>query len=202
MLKQATACKHIYGFDLSDAFLKLAHKHYPVYNFFKHDVTAVPFPVHADIIYARFLLSHLKDTVTNVNNWAGELTNGGMLCIEELEDIFTDIGVFKEYLRANRGLIASQGAELYIGKTLGKAKYKSNVVYNDSVLLPVLNRQAAAWFYPNTITIWEQEDYIKGKLRDSERKAICEELENILAKKNNKSDIAWKMRRIVINRGE
>ena len=57
MLKQATACKEIYGFDVSDTFLELAKKQYPEYNFIRHDVTSIPFPVNADVIYARFLLS-------------------------------------------------------------------------------------------------------------------------------------------------
>jgi trans-aconitate 2-methyltransferase len=202
MLKQTTLCRHIYGLDLSDDFLKLAQKRYPAYHFLKHDVTAVPFPVHADIIYARFLLSHLKDAVSTIDNWAGELNSGGILLVEEVEDIFTEVGVFKEYLRVNSGLIASQGAELFIGKRLGQAVYKNHVVHNESVLRPVLNRQAAAWFYPNTITIWEKEEYIRNTLTHGKRKNISAELKKIMEGKNNTSDITWKMRRVVIRKGK
>ncbi|MBN1798597.1 MAG: class I SAM-dependent methyltransferase [Spirochaetales bacterium] len=200
MLEQSTLCRRIYGFDLSDDFLKLARKRFPTYHFFKHDVTVVPFPVRADIIYARFLLSHLKNAVSTVDNWAGELNNGGILFVEEVEDIFTDVGVFKDYLHANCGLIDSQGAELFIGKTLGKAAYKNYVMHNESVLLPVLNRQAADWFYPNTITIWESEDFIRNTLTPSKRKKISAELKKIMTGKNHKSDITWKMRRVVIRK--
>jgi trans-aconitate 2-methyltransferase len=198
MLREATACKQIYGFDLSDAFLESARQHYPDYNFIKHDVTSFPFSVHADIMYTRFVLAHLKNTVTLVDKWAEELNAGGMLFIEEVEDIFTDLDVFKEYLEANRGLIASQGAELYIGKTLGKARYKNNVVHNKSILLPVLNRQAATWFFLNTITIWEQEDYIKETYAADRRRVISAKLKKIMESKKNNSNISWKMRRIVI----
>jgi len=198
MLKQATNSKDTYGLDLSNSFLKLARKQYPEYTFLKHNVTVVPFPVNADIIYTRFLLSHLNKIVTTIDNWAGELNEDGILCIEEVEDIFTDITVFKEYLEANKGLIANQGAKLYIGKTLGNARYKNKVIYNKSVLLPVSNYQAASWFYPNTINIWKKEKFIKKLFNKNKRNAISIKLKNIMMNKNNNSDITWKMRRIVL----
>jgi trans-aconitate 2-methyltransferase len=202
MLKKATGCSQIYGFDLSDDFLGLARKQYPAYNFIRHDVTIVPFPVRAQVMYARFVLSHLKDTTAIVNAWTRELTDGGLLFIEELEDIFTHVGVFKEYLEANRGLVASQGANLFIGKTLGQGRYENTVVYNDCSVFPVLNRQAAAWFYPNTVTVWEKENYIKNNFTPARRKAISAELKSIMESKNKQSAITWRMRRMIMSRGE
>jgi trans-aconitate 2-methyltransferase len=200
MLKQATGCKHVYGFDLSDFFLKQAGTRYPAYHFIKHDVTDTPFPINADIIYTRFLLSHLKNAVKIVDNWTAELPAGGLLFLDEVEDVLTEVNVFKKYLAANCGLIASQGAELYIGKTIGQAAYAGNVVCNESALLPVLDKHAAAWFYPNTITIWEKEEYIRKQLTQGEREDISCKLEKIMTSKSNNSRIIWKMRRVVIRK--
>jgi trans-aconitate 2-methyltransferase len=201
MLKQATGCNRVYGLDRSEEFLALAGKQYPGLTFISHDITKVPFPVHADIGYTRFVLAHLKDVVKIINNWAGELQGGGLLFIEEVEDIFTDVPVFNAYLSANRGLVASQGARLYVGELLGTAKYEHDVVYNESVLLPVPDHRAASWFFPNTVSIWKQEEYIKNNLSEADCKNISGELERIMNDKNeNESRITWKMRRLVVRK--
>jgi trans-aconitate 2-methyltransferase len=82
MVKQAAVCREIYGFDRSDDFLELARARYPTYHFMKHDVTTIPFPIHADIIYARFLLSHLKNAEAIVGKRAAELRPGGLLFVK------------------------------------------------------------------------------------------------------------------------
>jgi trans-aconitate 2-methyltransferase len=200
MVKTATGCREIYGFDVSDEFLAMAAERHPDYMFIHHDITCTPFPVHPEAAYSRFILSHLEDPVSIINTWAGELCKKGLLFVEELEDIHTEIEVFKTYLEANRGLVASQGAELYVGKTIGAGTYNHEVLYNESVLLPVLNRRAASWFYPNTVSIWKHEDYIIHNFGPGERERISGELRRMILGNDGKSGITWKMRRMVIRR--
>ena len=64
--------------------------------------------------------------------------------------------------------------------------------------MPVYDWQAASWFYPNTISIWEKEDYIKNKISEQEHKKISEELCDIMSEKSNISHITWKMKKIII----
>jgi len=200
MLKKATGCREIFGFDVSEEFLALAAKRHPEYNFIRHDITCAPFPVHPQVAYSRFILSHLADSVSVINGWSGELGEKGLLFIEELEDIHTEIPVFNAYLSANRGLIALQGAELYVGKIIGAGRYDHEVLYNESVLLPVLNRRAASWFYPNTVSIWECENYITHSLSPRERQQISGELRRIILGNDHRSGITWEMRRMVIRK--
>ena len=61
MLYEATKCKNIYGFDFSDSFICYAKKYFNHIKFYNHDITIVPFPVKADIIYVRFVLSHMNN---------------------------------------------------------------------------------------------------------------------------------------------
>jgi hypothetical protein len=51
------------------------------------------------------------------------------------------------------GIVATQGACLYVGKVLGAAEHEADALVNESVVLPVTNCQAASWFLPNTQTI-------------------------------------------------
>jgi trans-aconitate methyltransferase len=96
MLARASRSQRVCGMDNSTAFLDMARTRYPHYQFIHHDVTVTPFPVRVDVAYVRFVLSHLTGPASLVNRWLGELTPGGVLFIEELEEIRTTVGVFRQ----------------------------------------------------------------------------------------------------------
>ena len=200
MLSRATHCPSVYGLDTSANFLKIATTRFGHCTFIEHDVTKFPFPVQAEVIYVRFLLSHLKDIVELVNQWTQELTESGILIIEELEDIDTRIEVFKKYEQINAGLIASQGGFLYAGNLLAGGDYNAEVLYNKYISIPVANYQAATWFYPNTISIWEKEQYVLDNLTKKQRKEISEEIFRIQESNDDSVDSTWKIRRLVLKR--
>ena len=200
MLYQATHCPQVYGFDTSANFLERASARFKLCTFIEHDVTQLPFPVQAEFIYVRFLLSHLRGVVALVNLWITQLLENGILIIEELEGVDTEVNVFNEYLRINCGLIESQGAALYVGNTLGSCTYNATVLYNECVTIPVANCQAATWFYPNTITIWEKEEFVHDKLTKQQRKDISSEILKIKESKDTSEDSIWKIRRLILKR--
>lgn len=202
MIYRTLKCKKVYGFDNSKEMLEYAKKQFPHCEFISQNVKYFPFPFKSDFMYARSLLSHLKNAVDLVNKWVKELKKGGLLFIEELEDIHTDVDVFKKYICINRDLISSAGAVLYVGKILSNGNYKAEVLYNDKISLPVNNSTAASWFHPNTITIWEKEKYILSKVSLKERKRISNELLQILQNKDENSNITWYMRRILLEKAD
>jgi hypothetical protein len=69
---------------------------------------------------------------------------------------------------------------------------------NESVVLPVTNCQAASWFLPNTQTIWNENEYVLEQLRPKERDAIGRELDRLKTTKDSRSDITWRLRRLVL----
>ena len=143
----ASISEKAYGLDTSDNFLKLASAKFKACEFIKYNVTVTPFPVRADLIYARFLLSHLKDPVGLINRWVMGLNPGGILFVEETEAVESELPLFQKYLEVNRRLVASQGTELFIGSALGEGKYQGDLRLNDCRELPVPDRTAAVWFY-------------------------------------------------------
>ena len=200
MLSQATECPHVYGVDKSDTFLKLATSRFKHCNFIKHDITTTPLPVRADIMYVRFLLSHLKDVVELVNRWIPELQDNGILFIEELEDITTDVKVFQKYIKINDGLIASQGAHLYVGTTLANGRYNADILCNSCLTIPVANYLAATWFLPNTLTIWKEEQYVLDRVSQAEREEISTTILQIKESGDAREGSTWKIRRLVLKR--
>jgi hypothetical protein len=143
-------------------------------------------------------LSHLPDVKTILQHWLTRLNKGGILFIDELEGIKTEIPVFRKYLDTNRDLIASQHSDLYIGNRLDAITRDFNRIENRSDIIPVPDFLAARWFYPNTITIWKEDDFIKNRIPDRERISISDQLLQMSDEKVNSSSITWKMKRILI----
>jgi trans-aconitate 2-methyltransferase len=200
MLKRALGSEDVTGLDISDNFLSLAKTRCPDLKFIKHDITNPPFPVSAQTAYARFILSHMKNPVKLIDMWANELDNDGLLFVDEVEDIYTDTEVFKEYLKLNTELVASQGTDLFVGGIIAKGNYEYEVLCNETVKLPAPEYQAASWFYPNTVSIWAKDKFMKKRLNNKDRIRISEELKKIMESGKNDGNTFWIMRRIVLSK--
>ena len=200
MLSSAVDCPDAYGMDISSKFIMMAAERFPLCTFIEHDVTKPPFPVRAEVMYVRFLLSHLHHVVDLVNVWTSQLKPGGRLLIEELERVDTEVPIFEEYLAVNEGLVASKGASLYVGGLLADGEYDAGILYNECVELPVPNHTVATWFLPNTLTVWEEEPYVLEKVSPDRRRAISGEILRIKESGDKRVANTWKMRRLVLQK--
>lgn len=200
MLHHAARAHETYGLDRSSEFLDRARAHYPHCRFLEHDVTVLPFPVAADVMYVRFVLSHLLDPVGMVNSWMTQLAEGGILVIEEVEAIDTEIEVFRRYLATSDALVASQGARLFVGQELADGVYDADVMLNDCAILPVPDSQAAEWFLPNTRTVWRESACVASLMSISDIEGLSGELLRLMNSGQQRSHITWHMRRLVLKR--
>jgi SAM-dependent methyltransferase len=200
MLAAAANCQKTYGLDRSREFLDIATQRFAHCTFLEHDVTQVPFPVTADVMYARFVLCHLREPLKLVARWITQLNSGGFLFVDEIDTVETNLEVFKTYLAMAEGIIATQGACLYVGNALEAADYEADALVNESVVRPVTNCQAASWFLPNTQTIWNENEYVLGHLSPKERDAIGSELDRLKTTRDSRSDITWRLRRLVLKK--
>lgn len=202
MLSEAISSGDVTGLDISENFIKRAKEMFPALHFIKHDITVTPFPVAADIAYGRFILSHLKNPVPLINLWVTQLHGNGLLCIDELEDIYTKTEVFKKYLKINTGLVAGQGADLFVGRILGAGEYQYRVLCNESKKLAVPEWRAASWFYPNTVSIWKNDGYVTSRVTEEERMEIADNMKHIMDSRVNDGNTHWIMRRMVFQKGQ
>lgn len=200
MVARATNCAEIYGLDNAVGFLQMAAAQFPDYTFLYHDITQIPFPVQADVIYVRFVLSHLSDVVQTVNRWVSALKPNGLLFVDEVEAVESEITVFQQYLATNAGMIATQGANLWVGATLAEGTYEADVVSSTCDVIAVANFQAATWFLPNTQTVWRTDRYIRAQLSHEEQQAISAEMAHIKESGDERLQNTWKMRRLVLCR--
>jgi trans-aconitate 2-methyltransferase len=200
MLSSAVDCPEVRGMDISSQFLRMAAERFPHCTFVEHDVTKTPFPLQPAVMYVRFLLSHLRDVVDLVNRWTAQLPEGGRLLVDELESIETEVPVFQEYLAVNEGLVASQGATLYVGGLLAEGMYDAEVLCNECAELPVRNFTVAGWFLPNTLTVWEEEPYVLEWVPRARRKEIAAEIRHINGGGDARIGNHRKMRRLVLRK--
>src|SRR5689334_767400 len=69
-----------------------------------------------DLVYARYLLTHLPRAFEVVQSWAHALAPEGLIALQENEWIETDESVFSNYLAIVESMLATAGKNLYIGR--------------------------------------------------------------------------------------
>lgn len=200
MLAQASGCRRVYGLDNASYFIDMAARMFPAYTFVQHDLTQLPLPVQADVMYVRFVLSHLADAVQTINRWLTALKPGGLLFVDETEAVKSEVEVFQRYSATNAGMIAAQGANLWIGATLAAGRYEAEVLASTCDVFLVPNDRAAAWFLPNVQTVWQTSPYVQAHVSPQEYQHMASEIARIKAEGDDRLQNTWKMRRIVLRR--
>lgn len=170
LLSRIARAEKTVGVDRSEAFLNRARANSTDASeeFVAADVAAVPMsieglPGRPDLIYARFLASHLPEPERAIVNWTRELEVGGLLLIEELESVSTKVVVFEEYLEILSEMLSSHGNELLVGARLATVPWDElglGVEINRTVEVWPSTGQAAKMFYMNLLN-WRQDPYVR-----------------------------------------
>jgi len=78
-----------------------------------------PFPAGpAGLIYCRLLLAHLADPAEVVRRWASQLTDDGLVVVDEIEWIETSHPLLRTHLRLAELMVAASGARMSAGPLL------------------------------------------------------------------------------------
>ena len=131
MIAHVTRARRTIGLDSSASFVAAArarHEETPTAGhleftaqpeFTAHDVLALPFPAGpADLIYCRLLLAHLADPADAVVRWASQLTDDGLVVVDEIEWIETSHPLLRAHLRLADLMVAASGARMCAGPLL------------------------------------------------------------------------------------
>lgn len=196
-------CDHTVGVDSSEHFISLARKtETEAVSFHLHDVTSVPFPVGpGDLLYCRFLLTHLREPEAVVVRWATQLRPKGLLLLEEVEWIQTQNPVFATYLKIVEAMLEHQSGRLYVGRTLDRLSDDGAFERRISQVsrLRVLTHDAATMFYLN-IRSWKLQPFIRTNYSSSTIEQLEEDLKKLAGEWGDAREIEWGLRQIVIER--
>jgi trans-aconitate 2-methyltransferase len=88
-----------------------------------HDVTVAPLPGEAppDLLYCRFLLTHLRDPARALRTWAAAAADRASLIVEETVEMSSPHPAFRLYYRLVGALQRHYGQDLSIGRALDGA---------------------------------------------------------------------------------
>jgi ubiquinone/menaquinone biosynthesis C-methylase UbiE len=120
LVHDVTNAPRVVGYERSHNFLKIARRKHPELTFRDVDVLSATYPDReADLIYCRFLLTHIHRPGDVVTTSVQHLRSGGRLLIEEGAGMFSPVPALSRYYDLVEQLQAHYGQQATIGKTLG-----------------------------------------------------------------------------------
>jgi len=202
LLASTTGARRTIGFDTSEAFIARARVDAPEgVAFLHHDVMELPFPTgRANLVYGRFVLSHIPRPDRLVRAWMSQLELGGVLALDEVEWIRTDDVALRRYLTLLAGLFEARASSLAAGPIADKfdggprGRKRTSVVRVHAV--PIT--RAAELFVLN-LASWRNDPFI----RDNHSRAYMDDLDaelRALAQDPSSDMVTWGMRQITFER--
>ena len=120
LVRDVTNAPQVVGYERSGNFLAIARRQYPELTFRDIDVLSTPYPDReADLIYCRFLLTHIHRPADVLTTSVQHLRSGGRLLLEETAALFSPVPALSRYYDLVEQLQAHHGQETMIGQRLG-----------------------------------------------------------------------------------
>ncbi len=194
------------GVDRSEAFLSRARASSAAgEEYAAADVAAVPLRIagigeQPDLIYARFLASHLPEPEQAISGWAKELEAGGLLLVEEVDSISTEVAAFDEYLKIVSEVLAQHGNELFVGARLATTSWDDDlrIEVNRAAEVCPSTGQAARMFSMN-LPNWRHDPYVEATYPPDKVERLAAELDGLTGFAET-GRIVWQMRQISLRR--
>jgi trans-aconitate 2-methyltransferase len=166
-----------------------------------HDVTAAPLPGERppDLLYCRFLLTHLRDPAGALAAWAAATAAGGALIVEETAEMSSPHPAFRRYYELVAALQRHYGQELSIGRTLDRALagsgWNAEISAVNQLSLPA--RRMARLHGLNLVT-WRHDPFARASFSPWMLDELAAALEAIASGAADAPDVRHSMRQLVL----
>jgi trans-aconitate 2-methyltransferase len=202
LVASTTGAASTVGLDTSDAFLTRARVDASGgVTFLHHDVTDLPFPTpRAELVYARFVLSHVARPDRVVRAWMEHVAPGGVLALDEVEWIRTDNAQLRRYLAVLASLLEARGSALAAGPIIERfdggphARNQTSAVCVHPVPIAV-----AAELFALNLETWRDEPYVRERYSRSDLDGLGAGLRE-LTHRPGRDEIVWGMRQATFER--
>ncbi|MDP6454398.1 MAG: class I SAM-dependent methyltransferase [SAR202 cluster bacterium] len=203
MLANAFPSASVIGLDISEQFIRSAQsRQHGSSKFYIHDVTNDPPPgPPANLMYARYLLTHISDPAGAISRWLSFLSRDGRLLIEENQNIETENPVFVEYLDIMTRMLAGQSNNLYLGPSIGEIASSAglNCAFDHVTPVRVSDRDTAGMFRMN-IETWQHNPFVVENYSHEIVLSIMSLLDQIRASEGDSSSITFNVRQLAFGR--
>lgn len=188
LLHETVGAGSTIGIDKSERYIELARSEAPSgVEFLCHDVLGKPPVPRADLVYARFLLTHLDDPSSALSGWAELLVPRGMLLVQECSLLDSEHPTLTRYYQLVEVLQAQYKQSLYIGRDLeGIARNAPFIVEHHGQRLFELPAHVMATLHALNLPTWKSDpvamrsfdpkevaEVEQGLLRIAQRAELC-----------------------------
>ncbi|HEX7480454.1 MAG TPA: class I SAM-dependent methyltransferase [Polyangiales bacterium] len=153
------------GLDNSPRMLELARARASgAVRFIEHEVSVLPFPVSAaELVYARFLVTHLGEPAHVLRGWSSVLAPGGRLVLEETAFMRAEHPAFQQYYACVQSLQAHYGQNMYVGQKLaGLCEQAGYVLLQAGVLARAIPAAQMARLHAANLATWSQDPFARA----------------------------------------
>src|SRR5215469_1581430 len=152
LLSETLQPQRTIGLDSSERYIAEARASHPHLEFIQHDVVELPFPIgSADLLFCRFLLTHLRSPSSALHSWAQLAAPRAILVIHETESLEASDAALDRYYTLVGEMQRHYGQELNVG-TILDASFEGapwKILRSQSVLLEKPARDMAQLHLPN-----------------------------------------------------
>lgn len=203
LLARTLSPHETFGLDRSPRFVASARQCATrAIQFHVHDVTSLPLPVlPSDVMYCRFLLSHLRNPQQVIKGWMGQLQDGGLLLVEETSEIHVSNPTFRRYLDIVDRFLRAQGSELYAGRLVEAIDAGVGSIKRASRLARVRpsNRDTARLFLWN-LQGWREQPFVKANYSCAEIDRLEAELREMTCRTSAEFETEFVIRQVAFER--
>jgi trans-aconitate 2-methyltransferase len=206
LLGEHIAVARVVGLDQSKKLLDAAAREHsgPRLSFVECDVTQPPFPAPpAAALYARFLLTHLRDPQRVLRAWAGAALSGARLVLEETAFMTAEHPALSRYYALVERMQQHYGQRMYIGcelAELARDLVPHWVVEHSEIAVSLLPAADMARLHLLNLRTWSQDSFARASYDGSELSALDSSLETIASGALEIAPVSLGMGQLVLRR--
>jgi len=203
LVLDGTGARAVVGLDSSARLLARARQQAPRrVAFAQHDVTTVPFPgPPPDLIYGRFILTHLQEPEHALASWRRAAAIRGRLALEETASVVSDEPALARYYQLVERMQAAHGQQMHVGRQLGDLGRRAGWILESEELQPVvLPGAVAARLHALNFRTWRHDPFIASTVDRGELDRLGAELEQLAAGGRPAAVARWKIGQVILRR--
>lgn len=202
MLHELAPSAKVTGYERSSSYAAMARIRFPHLTFREIDVLSPSFPdADLDVIYCRFLLTHLHRPSDVIAVSLKHLRPGGRLLVEEVSELNSSIPALATYYSMVREMQAHYGQELCVGQRLASIALslgQARAVVNQTEIR--LSTQRMAELHAMNIATWKSDPYMSSTHGASSLNALEARLATLAREPQDTSRVNCVMAQMVIER--
>ncbi len=191
------------GLDSSERFIEEARRtHSPDLEFVVHDVVRAPFPVpEPDVLFCRFLLTHLRALPEVLRAWSGLAAPQATLLVHETETLETENPALRGYYELVAQMQRHYGQALLVGALL-EDRFQQTGWQITASERRVIGKPAhrMAELHLTNLRTWRQDPFASGAFDARELDSLERSLERIAQTTGNGEVVVTAARQIVARR--